>query len=331
MSKKLFSTAKWKKYLRSRQLYELKKLREHKRSRRLLNPPKRSAIARLPFVKLIVPGNFSIINNPEETIAFVRECGVVARWNNLNLDLSKITQITADAITVLIAVIQGLVGKRLVNGNLPAHAETSEILAQSGFFAHVRSKQAPPPGKHGRISRQESKKVEPLVARDLIQIGTAAVRGQPQRSYAAYRTLIECMTNTHNHAAGKHRRFDVKETWYSTVYADVKRSRICYTFLDTGVGIFRSVRIGTLRRAYKLLRIEDDRDILKDILEGKVESSTGHRYRGKGLPSIYDLSKRGSIKSLIIIANDVFANVSTGEYRILRVQFPGTLLYWETL
>jgi hypothetical protein len=138
------------------------------------------------------------------------------------------------------------------------------------------------------------------------------------------------MSNTHNHAAGKERKDAVRQTWYSTVYADVSRSRACYTFLDTGVGIFKSIRLRGLKRFFKAIGVSNNAEILEQILEGRVGSSTGVPYRGKGLPSIYALLKRGSIKELVIIANSVYANVSKGDYRVLEIGFPGTLLYWET-
>ena len=151
--------------------------------------------------------------------------------------------------------------------------------------------------------------------------------GTEGKCTAAYRVLIESMLNTHNHAAKPEANL---ETWWATVYADKARKRVCFTFVDTGVGIFKSVRLGTLRTLYRAFGVKTDADILRDMLHGKVESSTRIPYRGKGLPAIYNLSQLGRIKSLVIIANEVYANVSAGEYRMLPVAFRGTLLYWET-
>ena len=138
--------------------------------------------------------------------------------------------------------------------------------------------------------------------------------------------MIECMNNTRNHASGQQ---DHQETWWATVYADVERERACYTFLDTGVGIFQSVPIGKLRKFFKMVGIQDDAKMLRDILHGKVESSTRQPFRGKGLPAIYGLLHRRSIKSLVIVANEVYANVERDEFRVMRTSFKGTLLYWE--
>jgi hypothetical protein len=328
MSKKLFASKKWKKYLKSRQLYELDRLRErrihHHESRR----PKHKPSSRLPFARLNLPTEFSIINNPEETIAFLRQAIFVARNNNLELDLKNVSRISIDAIAVLIAVIQGL-EHRAVKGTYPTDDQTRGILIESGFFQHVRSGRLVPAPTQGRISQEESKKVEPKVAKDLIRIGSEAIYGVAQKCRPAYRALIECMSNTHNHASGDHAKLRETETWYATVFADLQRKLVCFAFLDTGVGIFKSVRIGKLRRVYRALRIESNCDILKDILHGKVESSTGLAYRGKGLPSIYKLCQARRITKLIIVSNDVYADPVTGEYKTLKTQFPGTLLYWE--
>jgi hypothetical protein len=99
--------------------------------------------------------------------------------------------------------------------------------------------------------------------------------------------------------------------------------------VDAGVGIFGSVRLGKIRAFYRLIGLRTDTDILRDMLQGKVESSTGYSYRGKGLPAINRLSEAGKIESLIVVANDVFADISAGQYRMLPVAFRGTLLYWE--
>ena len=132
------------------------------------------------------------------------------------------------------------------------------------------------------------------------------------------------MNNTHNHAGG---RRQTRETWWSTVYADLPRKRVCYTFLDTGVGIFRSIRIRGLRKAYHLIGIQNDADILRDILKGKVESSTGLSYRGKGLPAIFRLSQAVEVaKNLKIVSNGLYADVAKRELPdILATEFKGTL------
>lgn len=292
---------------------------------RLRHP--RATRQRRTFASISVPSTFSMRRNPEGTITFLRAVSFYGKGHNLNLDLSGVTEITTDAIAALIATIKPIEDRAVVIGNFPADDACRETLVQSGFFSYVKAAKPLPACKKGMIARRQSKKVEPMIARDLIRLGTEGTYGSPRRCQAAYRTMIESMNNTHNHAGGKR---DLRELWWLTVYAEPAQGHVSYTFLDTGVGILQSVRVGTIRRAYKLLGLTDDARILQDILEGKVESSTGIPHRGKGLPAIYRLSQEGRIKSLVIVANDVYANVDARDYRTLPQAFHGTLLYWET-
>ena len=328
MTKKRWSSPEWKRYMRSRQDYQLS--RQQKSRKRAVRPPPliRFRPEHLQYIKLPVPERFSIIDNPEETIVFIRAVRHYSRANNLTLDLDGVTHITVDAITALVAEIAALGQLRYVRGTLPTNVQCRDLLNQSGFFDHVKSRGPLPPCEKGRIEARKSKLVEPGTARELIRIGTTAAHGARQKCYPAYSSLIECMSNTHNHATGKDETMGT-ERWYSAVYGDAERKRICCAFLDTGVGIFRSSGYKLVRRAFRLLKGEDDRDILKAILAGKEESRTGLPYRGKGLPGINGFVQRGEMKTLIIVANDVYANVSTNDFRLLRGNFPGTLLYWE--
>ena len=75
--------------------------------------------------------------------------------------------------------------------------------------------------------------------------------------------------------------------------------------------------------------MKDNADILREVLEGKIGSRIGLSYRGKGLPEIYKRFKREQFSRLIIIANDVFADVEKDDFRILDKPFKGTFFHWE--
>jgi hypothetical protein len=333
MSKKLYSTLKWKRYMKARQKYQLAQMRArrvHLRLRRSRNLPlERLHPGQLPFVPLKVPQRFSMIDNPEETIAFFRSFRDITRRNNLQLNMQSVNYLTVDAITALVAEIVALGQSRYMRGTYPEDESCRSFLLESGFHDYVKSTQPITKVSRGKIAKRKSKMVESVTAKDLIRFGSQAAFGTAGHCYAAYATLVECMSNTHNHATGK-TATQGSEAWYSTVYGDKAANRVCFTFLDTGVGIFRSVKYGMIRRVYKLFRWQDDRQILKDLLHGQVESRTGLPFRGKGLPSIYRNLTAGRIKSLVIVANDVYANVAINDYRVLDTPFPGTLLYWES-
>jgi len=331
MSKKLFSTGRWKRYLKSRQLAQDRnaKRRRHRGKQQKHQRP----VERRTYYNLVAPSNFSIVQNSAATIAFLNNLRFYSAKYNLALDLSGVGLLTTDAIAALVATLGPLQRAGvLIKGISPRDTTAQRILVGSGFFEHYRSDQPLPHVPHGQISQEKSKKVQPDLARDLIHFGIKALTGAEGKCSAAYRVLIESMSNTHNHALSakaKRERSQELETWFATVYADAARKRVCFTFVDVGVGIFESVRLGKIRSFYRLIGLRNDTDILRDMLEGKVESSTGISYRGKGLPAINRLSEAGRIESLIIVANNVYANISTGQYRMLSVAFRGTLLYWE--
>jgi hypothetical protein len=331
MSKKLYSTNAWKERSRRRQEDQLRNLRRRRSAKRGLRRERarKKLLRKSGYTVLKPPTVFSLVRNPEEFIEFLRSVRSQARYSHLAFDLREITVMTSDAVAAFAATLRDL-STTNVRGNLPLNEEAKQMLLQSGFFDHVESVERLPSATRGRISQLQSKRVEPVFAKDLIHKGTAAVFGVFKHQPASYRVLIESMTNTRNHAAES---VGEKQEWWATVYADLSSQHVCYTILDMGVGIFRSIKIRWLRRLYRAIGhsigITDDSDILKQILRGEVESSTGQKYRGKGLPAIYNLAQTQRIKALIIIANNVYANVSTGQFRLLPGAFNGTLLYWE--
>jgi hypothetical protein len=335
MSKKLYSTQKWKDYIRARQKAEERNARRRKTGPRFTGTAaqKQQVRSRRRFQTVEAPSVFSIVNNPDEAMRFFANLELYSGRYNINLDLSKVGTLTTDAIAALIATLHRL--DVSVRGNLPRNADAERMLLDSGFFDYVSSTQLLPKVKRGSIEQQRSKMVEPGVAADLVHFGTKGIGGASQKCTAAYSTLIECMANTRNHASGRNDNKNMREgrrppeTWWATVYADAGRGKICFTFVDTGVGIFRSVCLSTVRKIYNLFGGRDDADILRDMLEGRVPSSTNLSYRGKGLPSMNRLALQNRLSSLVIVANDVYGNVSSRRFERLRASFHGTLVYWE--
>lgn len=308
-----------------RQEDELKKVRKRERSALHRHRTRTKFRTGRQTVTLHLPTVFSLIKNPDGVVSFLRELEAKSWKRQIDLDLAQITTITPEAIAALLANVRRI-SPTPVRGNLPTDIGCQEILLQSGFFTYVSRRPGLKISDHGKIGPKRSRKVDGVVAMELIHHGNKAIYGEPRRCQPAYRVLIEGMNNTREHAA---REGDEKETWWSTVYPDLQRKCVCYTFLDTGVGIFKSVKISAVKRAYRKVGLLNNADILLDILKGNVESSTGLSYRGKGLPAIYQHFLNGRIRSLVIIANRVFADVAAGNFRMMDIDFHGTLLYWE--
>jgi hypothetical protein len=167
--------------------------------------------------------------------------------------------------------------------------------------------------------------VDPQVASNARKLAAEKTFGDPDRKIQPlYRTLIECMANTRKHASPQH-----SINWWLSVYNDPRTRITSYSFCDTGIGIFKSAKVRNLTKFALSLGLYRNKDILERILDGKIESSTGLAYRGKGLPKIYSDYKNGHIKRLFIAANDVFADFDNGIFLDLEDPLTGTFLYWE--
>lgn len=333
MSKKLYSTQKWKDYIRTRQEAEDRNARRRNRGPRFAGTAAQKQEARIKrkYQTVAAPSVFSIVNNPDEAMQFFANLELYAGRYNITIDLSQVQTLTTDAIAALIATIRRLDVD--MKGNLPNEADAQKMLLESGFFNYVSSTQSLPSTPRGSIEQKTNTLVAPVTAKKLVHFGTEGIFGTSQRNRPSYSTLIECMANTKGHAAGRNnpnsRSPKPPETWWATVYADAGRKKICFTFVDTGVGIFRSIRIRVVRKIYDFFGGKDDTDILRDMLDGKVPSSTTLSFRGKGLPYMNRLARTNRISSLVIVANDVYANVSSNKFTRLRNSFHGTLVYWE--
>jgi hypothetical protein len=334
--KKLYQTAKWKAYSRRRARRELQRRQQHKlyrrkRRRKALGVRRSAAGRRRPLV-IRAPEAFSLIHNATETITFFAQLGEgFRRRNDVFVDLSRVDKLTSDAILILVSKLSDpeFVNGMNFSGNEPEAVGPKELLRQSGFFQFVRSARLNEPPAHGRIRRKSSYLVEPDVADDLVRFATEQLFGQPQDRRPIYLALIECMANTHEHAGGK---TVASESWWTSVYCPPDKNRAFFTIADNGIGIFKSI---TVRQAQRKVREvfggSGNPELLRDWLEGRIEmpSRTRQHNRGKGLRAIYNRFKLGGMSNLILIANDVYANLAEDRYERLPVSFRGTFFYWE--
>lgn len=243
-------------------------------------------------------------------------------------DLSSVERITSDAIAVLLAVMARSMRERQVSfgGNQPMSEKAQRVLAASGFYDLVQTKQTVATDPLGRIKRRDSKKVEAATASELIRFGGRCLHEKEMVCQAAYSAMLECMGNSNNHASGIEH---VEETWWATVYVDPDRRRACFTFVDMGVGIFKSLKIKTNRKVLRLFGLDRDDRILQDLFAGVIGSRTQLPFRGKGLPRIRKLADSRRLQEVKVLTNDVFGDVSGGVYRLINGHFHGTLIYWE--
>jgi hypothetical protein len=279
---------------------------------------------------LPLPKNFSFIENPDEVLAFFHNLKRYLKDQiPVTLDFQNVEKITPDVITLLLAKISNprFLNNTRVYGNRPLNPDLDTLLFESGFYKIVGIDKTKP--TNGMLDTMKSKIVDPQVALEARKLTSEKTFNCDKRLHPLYRTLIECMANTKKHASGK--QTGIKETWWLAVYNDPATKITSFSFCDTGVGIFKSTKMQTFTKFALAIGLKKNSDILMKILEGRVESSTGLHYRGKGLPKIYSDYKNKALSRLFIVANDVFADFDSGTFIELKNPLNGTFLYWEIL
>lgn len=265
-------------------------------------------------------------------IAFFETVRSASQSRNVFVDLSNVTLLTPDAIAALLATIHlcRLNGGSL-SGNVPSDRAAQQVLNESGFRTYVRSsptyQRLAPKGKIAKRTlsgETYQNRFDQELARDLIEFATSNLGGG--KTGPSYSVFSEAMLNTLNHASGFGRSH---EPWWASAYFDSIRNRVCFTFIDQGVGIFKSHRWTATAYALKHLRFFNAAQILELIFQGKIPSTTKIAGRGNGIPGMYDHCKAGRIKNFMVISNTAVGNAETEVYEMLSNAFPGTLLYWE--
>ncbi len=251
-----------------------------------------------------------------------------SRKHSVEIDLSATNSMTSDAITVLVSHLKDgrFTHGRPYRGNTPANEKLKTQFTESGFFKYVMSAHKPKNPEHGSIRARSKFKVDSRMALELIVLATKKLYNKYVKQGSVYKTLLECMNNTWDHAAGGKAQ---RERWWASVYYDDEAQKASFTFVDNGVGIFESRDPSVLHDALVKLRVKSNTEMLRKMLRKEIPSITEIPYRGRGIPSIYDCFLRGEIENLIVITNDVYANVKSDKFRTLNRPFRGTFFYWE--
>lgn len=327
-SRELVIEKKVYRYRVKRKIFERKRnwLANRKKAKKEKRPKSHnSTIVRKRRRLLLLPTLFSFISNPLEVMkTFYTFREYAKSFDEVVLDFRQVEVITSDVIPILLAKVAKYQRHVEISGTRPENKEADRLLTESGFYnivgvLSVKSSQ-------GLLSTHKSKVVDTSVAVRARKLASERSFGDSEKKIQPlYRTLIECMANTRKHASNR----ENFESWWLSVYHQPGTKVTSFAFFDPGVGIFKSAKIENLTKFALKLGLRKNKDVLMSILEGKVASSTGLPYRGKGLPKIFSDYKASSLKKLHIAANDTFADFDNGTFIELEYELNGTFLYWE--
>jgi len=342
--KKIYQSHKWKRHSQRRSEREHKRdvyrhwLRIYYRQENIGQSHEHypSSSRRHKDVDLLVPTIFSVIKNPEETLALFMDFNHAAsRRENIHFDMSSVSEITPDAILYMLSRFRYFErsGKRLsVSGNIPRDPLCATILVTSGFLKHVSyPNKGSIPKDLNVLDVVSGRKVLPDIAQKFVSFARDRLPVAKDTSRSIYKTVIECMANTRDHAYPR----PGGDWWLMASYRKDTRT-VHFTFVDNGMTIPATVRkkiaevVSSIATA--LVPISSgtrESDLINSALLGKYRTRTGLSYRGKGLPSIYAQSRNRRIKNLTIVSSHGYIDVEANIVKDLQQKFQGTLLSWD--
>lgn len=288
-----------------------------------------------PFKNLEAPKNFSFIDNTEEVLSYFKFAEKhLAKQNNIILDISKVDVLAADTITLMVASIKNPRFHRgsVIKGNAPEKSNLRKLFTESGFYDYVNAEGNFFSGAGNLLHYKVDKQVVPVLARKAFRLGMQHVFGSEVYFDPLYEILIECMSNTNDHADLENQGVC---NWWLYVYNDPDQKVTSYSFLDLGVGIFKSAVVknylGNLMKNAGIY--ENNIKIAEELLSGRLQSriDKDNEIRGKGLPQIVESSKSTYFKKFYIISNNVKIDLKTMEKEKLEHELSGTFLYWELI
>jgi anti-sigma regulatory factor (Ser/Thr protein kinase) len=341
--KKVYQNQKWIDYSLRRACKELKrKQRKRKELKRQNKTTNIKTLINYPIekknkqIRIKAPENFSLINNAEETLNFFTAVNsLIKEKENIFFDLSTIGDITTDAILYILSSIEYSRKKYHdvhISGNEPSDNKCKEILRSSGFFRYVYSTGEPKLKSDPNVySIKSNSMVEPIIAAEVKKFAMNNLsRKESTDTKSIYTTIIECMTNTKQHA---YKKESLNSKWWIMASLDQNSKRIHFTFLDNGLGIPVTIRKGFRETVDLLLhggKYTGQAGFLIDsALKGEFRTRTKTAHRGKGLPMIEKYFKEGKINDLIIISKKGYENKESNKVIDLENSFHGTLLSWD--
>ncbi|MCK9445277.1 hypothetical protein M0Q50_00105 [bacterium] len=322
-------------YMQARARYEAKR-----HTKKWKNRKKRKAIRKIKKIRqakklptsIIAPSNFSLIENAEEVLEYFKKANkLLCKGENVELDVSNVKQLTPPTLLLLVASINDhdFTQESIVSGNAPKKPELLKLFTESGFYDHVKTNGKFKSSKENLLNKQVDKIVVSEIVKEASIIGIKHVFNRETPFEPLYEVLLECMSNTNHHADLKHKG---KCRWWLYTYNIPNKKITSYSFMDLGVGIFKSAVVKNYLKKYtKGTFLYPNIKLVDDLLSGKIQSriEKDNEIRGKGIPQIVNNSKRREFKSFYIITNDVIIDLKTGNRKQLKNGLRGTFFYWE--
>ena len=286
--------------------------------------------------KFLAPENFSIMDNPKETIDYFND--VIKKINEkfhhkltINFLLQNVNKITIDAIMYMLAITKNTKKNHNTKGSYPVDNEAKALFMNSGFLKYVYSNKNiinPSPNEDIQIRMSNDSNKNAITCKEINSIIIERYGIARRKLQFLYDILYEMMINTNEHAYSS--ETFLLNNWY--VYVALEKERVKFSFLDTGIGIPYTVNKNFLEKI-NLLGLKTDADLILSALNGKFKTSTMQEYRGKGLPKFTKYNKTKKIRNFKIVSGKgmVVFNEEKQDYLVYNLdkRLIGTVYYFE--
>ena len=280
------------------------------------------------FVEVIAPTKLTLqYENVVEVLTFIASIKNLAKKGYfIDLNLQNVIEIGDGAIAMLISVLSDLERNGLFfKGKKPIVEEAINILEKSGFFEHL----------NGSISKKNSISKNKILKTGIAttdqnvlipQIHSAmnTVWGEESRCPPLYGGISEMMRNSCDHAF-----LNQKSIIWHLGISHFEFENCCkFSFVDNGIGIIKTYKKkGLFNKISNYFKKEED--FLYTAFKDGIESRTGLKWRGKGLPTIFEMYKDNIVTNLVVITNNVYLDYDRKIFKKLSVSFTGTYYFWQ--
>jgi len=315
-------------------------IRRHRDERRIRRKTKRAPrpvhrrVAR-GRLNLIAPPRLSVLDEPEDTIEFFNSlhASLSQRQSRVFIDFRDVVRVSSDALLLMRAAIDDCVGLYAnVGGNMPSNAAVAAKFKQSGFFSGFVRPPGILPEPLGMMRRKSNRLVDSEIAGDLVKFAIEHASFPSPIADASYKSLVELMANTHNHAANSRGHLKTqgrREKWFASAYCE--NNTAYFTFVDLGVGILRSAAPRSfLKSIGRSLFSYGEPQLLREVFQGIIGASSAVPGRGFGLPTMRSSAEAGGLPQLRVLTSSVVGEIAPLTFRSTKTRLRGTVFRWMT-
>jgi len=280
------------------------------------------------FKEVRAPTNLTLqYEDVEEVLRFIKTIKRLGHKGYFpDLKLEGVKKIGEGAIAMLLSVISDLERNRIFSkGNKPDDEHCRDTLEKSGFFRHMNASIS----KKNSVSKSRILKTGSILTQQdelvpEIHKSMETIWGKSARCPALYGGLGEMMRNSCDHAFSNKRSV----IWHLGITHFEKDNNCKFSFVDNGDGIISTYnRKGIFKKIASFFT--DNGDILETAFKDGIQSRTGLSWRGKGLPTIFEMYSDKIITNLVVITNDVYLDFDRGINKSLKTDFSGTYYFWR--